>query len=291
MAADGWYIYNGTGVIPPGVTRVRIHESVTVIPAAAFHGKQKLEEVDCHDRVKTVEECAFANCPSLIIVRMPGVELIKERAFADCYALADFECGKLERIRYGAFDGCKSLRSINLPSAKVVEVGTFACHALKEIKFGKELESIRRGAFYRCRSLEQITIPLKDGMFTEDSIFQGCKKLKHVDLVEGVVLRETIAALLLEECRNDMKEKIDSINQILPTTSAGVFGDDAGGKAQAVRMWIRSVLDDIVRYKAQHHSLLNEVATTLQLDLPNDIVNKNIIPFLELPSYTFEGED
>eukprot|EP00984_Skeletonema_dohrnii_P002001 scaffold667_cov103-Skeletonema_dohrnii-CCMP3373.AAC.13 len=56
MAADGWYIYYGREgeVIPPGVTRVRIHESLTVIPARAFRGNRHIEEVECHDRVKTV---------------------------------------------------------------------------------------------------------------------------------------------------------------------------------------------------------------------------------------------
>eukprot|EP00984_Skeletonema_dohrnii_P036697 scaffold37966_cov461-Skeletonema_dohrnii-CCMP3373.AAC.1 len=72
------------------------------------------------------------------------------------------------------------------------------------------------GAFVNCRSLERITIPLKDGMITHDNLFAGCKKLNHVDLVGGEV-HETIAALLMEEWRNEMKEEIDSINQILPT--------------------------------------------------------------------------
>ena len=70
--------------------------------------------------------------------------------------------------------------------------------ALTRIKFGDKLESFRERAFLACRSLERITIPLKDGMIS-DNAFQGCGNLKHVDLVEGVILHETIAALLLEE--------------------------------------------------------------------------------------------
>ncbi|KAK1737702.1 hypothetical protein QTG54_011474 [Skeletonema marinoi] len=81
-----------------------------------------------------------------------------------------------------------------------------------------------------------------------------------------------------------------SIDQILPNTSAG-DGDDVGGKALAIRMWISSVLRKIIRYKAQHHSLLNEAATTLQHALPQDIMMNNVLPFLELPSFTFEGGD
>eukprot|EP00985_Skeletonema_marinoi_P028385 scaffold24737_cov80-Skeletonema_marinoi.AAC.4 len=250
-----------------------------------------IEEVKCHDRVKTVEAEAFNGCTSLRIVRMPGVKIFERFAFHYCYALTDVECDKLEIIRYGAFYGCKSLTSINLPSAKTVGGSAFAgCEALTNVEFGKELESMRRGAFYECTSLEEITIPLKDGMIAHDSIFQGCEKLKHVDLVEGEQLHDTIAALLLEEWKNDMDREIDAIKQILSTTSAGNWGNE-GGKAQAVRMWIRSVLHKIIDYKAQHHSLLNEAATILQHALPNDIVNTNVLPFLELPSYTFEGED
>eukprot|EP00985_Skeletonema_marinoi_P014169 scaffold7132_cov79-Skeletonema_marinoi.AAC.1 len=295
MAADGWYIYYGRDgeVVPLGVTRVRIHESLKVIPAEAFDGNSSIEELECHDRVETVGEWAFARCPSLRRVIMPGVEVVEDCAFNSCKALMYVECGKLERIEGCAFDGCKSLRGIDLPSAKTV--GSFAfsdCEGLTNVKFGKALESIEKLAFLDCTSLERITIPLKDGIITDDNIFQGCKNFKQVHLIEGTVLSDTIAALLLEKWTNDMKDKLGVIDQILSTTPAGDWSrDDAGGKAQAVRMWIRSVLRNIIQYKAQHRRYLNEAATTLQLDLPNHVVLENILPFLELPSYTFEGED
>jgi len=87
-----------------------------------------------------------------------------------------------------------------------------------------------------------------------------------------------------------MNEEINSINQILPTASAGGgYEGDHGEKARAIRTWIRSVLRKIVHYQAEHQRLLDEeVATTLQLVLPQDIVSNNVLPFLELPSYTFE---
>eukprot|EP00984_Skeletonema_dohrnii_P007527 scaffold2736_cov82-Skeletonema_dohrnii-CCMP3373.AAC.6 len=289
MAADEeWYIYRRGDVIPPGVTRVRIDESLTVIPASAFQWNRNIKELECHVDVKTVEERAFANCISLRRVIMPGVEVVKREAFDGCKALTDVECGKLEIIGNNAFKWCESLGSINLPSAKIVEGWAFSgCTALTDVTFGKELESIKGWAFFWCTSLESITIPLKDGMITYDDIFQGCKKLEHVDLVEGAVLRRTIDTLLLEEWRNDMKDKVDAINQSLPTTPAV---DNKRGKAEVVRTWIRSVLHKIIDYKAQHQSLLNEAATTLQLAFPKDLVLNNIFPFLELPSHTFEGE-
>ena len=290
MAAEEYYVYTG-GVVPPDVTRVRIDESIKVIPAFAFKGHRNIAELYCQVGVKKVREFAFCGCPSLRLVIMPGVKEIERNVFGGCEALTDVECGKLEIIGESAFGSCISLRSINLPSAKIVHGGAFInCTALTNVKFAKELISIRMRAFAHCTSLERITIPLKDGMITRDDIFQRCEKMKHVNLVEGV--HEIIAALLLEEWRKDMNEEIASINQILPITPAGNYShQDVGRKGQEVRLWIRSVLHKIDHYKAEHRRYLNEAATTLQLALPSEIVLKNVLPFLELPSYTFQGED
>ncbi|KAK1737798.1 hypothetical protein QTG54_011570 [Skeletonema marinoi] len=185
--------------------------------------------------------------------------------------------------------------SIDLPSARIVEWKAFyCCVALTDAKFGIKLETIEE-IFDNCPSLERITIPLKDGMMNDDDddVFYGCDNLKHVDLAGGE-LHETIAALHFEEWRNDMNEEIDSINQILPNTPAGGWDDeydDEGGKARAIRTWIRSVLGKIIHYKAEHQHLLDEVATSLQLALPRDIVMNNVLPFLYLPSYTFEVDE
>jgi len=116
--------------------------------------------------------------------------------------------------------------------------------------------------------------------------------LKHVDLVEGEELRETIAALQFEEWRNDMSEEINSVDQILLTADAGSFyHEDVGVKAEAIRTWIRSVLDKMIHYKAEHERILNEVATTLQLALPQDAVMNSVLPFLELPHTFGEGDE
>eukprot|EP00985_Skeletonema_marinoi_P023371 scaffold15546_cov66-Skeletonema_marinoi.AAC.1 len=219
---------------------------------------------------------------------MPGVKVIEEFAFCGCEALTDVECSELEICGSGAFQHCTSLRSINLPSIKIVKGYAFDnCKALTDVKFGDKLESIKGLAFVRCPSLERITIPLKDHLITNDNIFQGCGNLEHVDLVGGI--HETVAALQLEEWRNDMNKEINSINQILPTARAGSTLGDVGEKAIVIRTWIRSVLRKLIGYKAQHRRLLDEAATTLEfVSLPKDIVVENVLPFLELPSYTFE---
>ncbi len=173
------------------------------------------------------------------------------------------------------------------------------CDALSDAQFGNRLERIEELVFCNCKSLERITIPLKDGMIMSDDIFSGCVKMKQVDLVEGVQLHETIAALHLEEWRIDMFEEIDSINEILPNTDAGGwdsnrFDWDGGEEVLVIRRWIRAVLRKIILYKAEHQRILDEAATTLfGLALPRDIVMNSVLSFLAfaLPSYTFEGED
>ena len=228
---------------------------------------------------------------------MPGVKILEEHAFSNCEALTDVECGKLEMIGEWAFSCCESLISISLLSARIVERSAFAnCKALVDAKFGSKLGLIHHASFFKCHSLERITLPLKHGLFRDDSIFQECRNLMHVDLVEGAVLHETIAALHLGEWRNEMNEEIESINQILPNARAGFFityyvDDDDGEKARAIQTWISSVLDKIIHYQAEHQRLLNEGATTLQHVLPQDIVINDVLSFLELPSHTFEVEE
>jgi len=103
-------------------------------------------------------------------------------------------------------------------------------------------------------------------MITDDDVFQKCKALKCVDLVDEV--HKTIATLQLEEWRKDMNEEIDTINQILPNTLTGTtYVDDPGWKTRAMRMWIISVLRKMEHYKSEHRALLKEAATTLELAL------------------------
>ena len=291
MAAEGdnnnfmRYVYRGEDGerIPDGTTHIIVGKDVTFVRTRAFYEHDDIIEVICHGRVEKIEAWAFNDCPSMRRVTMPGVKEVEEEAFSECRALTDVECGKLEIIGRGAFGDCVSLRSIDLPFARIVQREAFwQCKALTEVKFGNKLQRFDDCAFFNCRSLERITIPLKDGLISRDGVFQLCKKLQQIDLLEGEI-HETIAALQLEEWRKDMNKEIDSINQILPDAAVGGDDEDNGDKARAIRRWIRSVLGKIIRYKVEHKKwLLNEAATTLQIALPHDIVTNNVLPFLEL---------
>ena len=153
------------------------------------------------------------------------------------------------------------------------------------------------GAFANCYILRRITIPLKYGLFADNDVFIGCDRLRQVDLVEGKVLQDTVEALLIDEWKNYMNAAIGSINGILSNASAGFYDaydfreKNGGGKTEAIRKWISSVLGMIIHYKAQHRRLMMEAATILSDVLSNDMVINHVLPFLALPSHTFHGED
>ena len=317
MAAEGEIVivrftYTGADgeVIPDEATHITVAEDCTFVHEQAFERHPNIIEVVCHLHVEKIEQMAFYECYSLRRVIMPGVKEVEYAAFSECKALTDVECGKLEIIKDSVFWGCRSLRSISLPSARILERCSFInCQALADVKFGKNLERIEQSTFIQCISLKRITIPLKNGLFTcngiieqpNRSIFIGCENLEEVDLVEGAVLQETVAALQLEEWRKDMNREIQSIRTNIRRARPGryyytadhILADiDPGQKAQVILAWIRSVLRKIVRYKAEHERLLREeLEPTLQLVLPHDIVMNSVLPFLQLPSYSFEGEE
>jgi hypothetical protein len=79
--------------------------------------------------------------------------------------------------------------------------------------------------------------------------FDRCGNLTTVDLVGAEGIHKTISSLLLESWRNEMNQEIDRINQDLPNTPP----DE---KTAAIQHWIRSVLNRMEYYKAEHNRLV-----------------------------------
>jgi hypothetical protein len=156
----------------------------------------------------------------------------------------------------------------------------------------------------------------KDGLVIEKAAF-NCQHLERVDLA-GIV-HKIVSSLHLESWRIEMNEKIHHINKVLPTSYSGM-------KTRVIRQWIQSVTRRFGHFKVQHDNLLKEAMTLLELalwkakldekvnfDIDNsletkllklsiiedegarrecritcgaDIVIKNVLPFLTLPSQT-----
>ena len=252
------FVYTG-GEVPHDVKRAKIDESIDTIPRDAFQDCEQLTEVEGHSKLKKIKDDAFYRCRRWKrLMKMSGVKEIERWAFYGCNDLSDFEFDKLEVIGYGTFNGCKSLSSINLPSVRRIEEHAFDdCTALTDAVFSEDLEGIRWNAFLDCPALRRIAIPLKDGLIVADDTFNRCASLSRIDIVGGI--HKTISSLHMKSWRDEMREEIDRINQTLP--------DSPYNKTAAIRHWIRSVLDRMEHYKAEHQILLKEAMTLLELAL------------------------
>eukprot|EP00986_Skeletonema_menzelii_P011564 scaffold5994_cov75-Skeletonema_menzelii.AAC.1 len=255
---DDIFVYmGGDQRVPQRVRRARIHKSVKIVPEQAFYYRQQLIYVEFHDDIEIIEEQAFEGCISLKgSIKLLGVKIIKAGAFCYC-ELTDVEFGdKLETIEHEAFQNCEALKKIRTPSVRNIGECAFdGCEELSDVEFGEPLETLQESAFNACPKLKRIALPLKDDMI-EDDVFFDCPKLAAVDLVGGI--HNTVASLHMQSWRNEMIDEINRINQVLHTT-----GDETG----AIRQWMETVIERLDHYKNEHHKLLKEATTLLELAL------------------------
>ncbi len=86
------FIYRGgrNERIPLLATHVFV-ENTKYVPSSAFPEHPNIVELVCHEDVEKIGEWAFARCPNLRRVIMPGVKVAEEGAFNACNALTDVE--------------------------------------------------------------------------------------------------------------------------------------------------------------------------------------------------------
>ena len=293
MEVEQHFVYRGGGrdTIPEEATHVTTHRSVRVIPAQLFCEHPNIVELICHENVERIKSYALANCSSLLKVKMLGVRVVEGRAFHDCIFLSDIECPQLERVGKEAFQDSESLSTIDLPSAKIIEDGAFESSGLTEAKFGKDLESFGKSVFAFSESLERITFPLKVDLITDYEMFTCCPKFKGVDLAEMDVINKTIAALCMDEWKEDIYKEINSISKQLTLINDPDCGDyfEERDLGHAVEKWLKRVLGKIVEYKRAHFCALS--VANCSIDIPNHIMMETIIPFLDLPEHRFSDDD
>ena len=255
------FVYmGGNQRVPRNVTHVRVHKSVKIIRRRAFDDCIYLVSIEMHDGVEIIEPYAFSKCSSLINIKLPGVRVIGAGAFEDCASLADVEFGdNLETIGRCAFNRCTSLRSIRLPTVRVIGKRAFyGCVKLMEAELSENLETIEGWAFEECPCLRHIAMPLREKLLQNNYVFNNCHALSQVDLVGGI--QKTISSLLLESWRQEMKDIIDRINQVLPNTPTI-------DKTTVIQRLMESVLEWINHHKSEHYTLLKNNMTQLELAL------------------------
>lgn len=266
------YIYIGGRVpehLKQHITHAIIDKSIRSIDDFAFYECPHLVDVKFHDDVLHVGKEAFAHCPRLRHLLLPGVRIIDSAAFFDCQQLVDVKFGhRLEIIRFAAFSQCISLRHVTMPSCRDIEVAAFfCCEQLTDLNLPACLEHVGRRAFRRCVNMRRIGMPLKLNMLDSD-IFNYCENLVEVDF--GGTIQRITSQLSLDSWSNDIEEKVNLFNRVLPTIPSNL-------KTRAMQQCIESVMDKIKFYKSEHNQLLKQAASVLELALWKTQIEREMI--------------
>jgi hypothetical protein len=224
---EDYFLYTRGATVPKTVTRVRIHHSVEHIPDDAFMYCFDLVEVELHDGLRTIGQCAFLSCRSLLRIIIPSsVISIGNDAFFNCTALVEVKLYEgLRRIGAYAFWHCISLLRINIPSS-VISIGNEAflkCSAMVEVNLHEGLQEIGDEAFRQCSSLLRIIIPSSVASIGNGA-FKYCQALVQVELYEGL---SSIGQEAFYNC-------ISLLRIIIPSSTISI-GNDAFARCNLLR--------------------------------------------------------
>jgi hypothetical protein len=154
------------------VVHVRIDPSVVIIPEIYFRfDKRQVEEVELHDGVREISDCAFRSFYALKALHLSdGVESIGGYAFK-CCMFTKFRCPPLiTTISDGMFHSCQRLFSLELPE-DIIQVERYACwfcFSLRNIALASNT-NVGMMAFSDCLDLLQI-------FDTEEAIANALKR-------------------------------------------------------------------------------------------------------------------
>lgn len=221
----------------PELTDINIPNSVKEINAAQFEycklkrpiynnhlfvylPKNYAGEYTIPHGIKTICDCAFADCRELTAVNIPSsITTIKDLAFSHCKKLESVTIpNSVTDIGYHIFLACDKLTetvcvnnifvkiskdykgSYSVPSGttKICGGAFDLCYGLTSIHIPNSVKYIGRNAFSCCLSLQSINLP--NSITTiEEFVFSGCSKLESVKLPRTVVEIKTAA---FSACKN-----------------------------------------------------------------------------------------
>ena len=196
------------------LTSATIPDGEQVISVQCFFECQYLESVTIPSSVYAINSEAFANCYSLHSVDLSHVTSIGNKAFSGCRNLYGVTFSKTTHtIGNYAFEGCSALSIVYTApnSLSSIGEGAFArssitglnlynminltqipahlcdqCRQLLSVTLGNHYNYIRAYAFYYCINLTSFTFPSRNGLYIEESAFQGCA-FTEIDLLPSNV--------------------------------------------------------------------------------------------------------
>ena len=151
--------------------------------------RNSIRKVVIGDKVTSIGENAFANCPGLKAVELPpnGVlETIKYNAFSWVGSSSEVSAGITEitipksviTIEKYAFDGCTKLATVTFaPNSKLETIGrmTFQGTAISEISIPASVKTIGNSVFNKCLNLTKVIFESPSSLENVSSnTFVGC---------------------------------------------------------------------------------------------------------------------
>lgn len=182
--------------VPTSLKKVTFADTVKTVEECAFYGFSMLEEIVVNG-AEEIEAGAFANCSSIISIKLPKVTAIYDNAFEGCSVLQKIDLTNNTVLTYigdNAFSGCirlgysfvqDSKEDLMLDLSTVTYLGQNAfktCNTLKYVKLSG-IADVKLGAFAECTELKEVI--LKDNTVSISACaFSGCDKdaLKVIDL-------------------------------------------------------------------------------------------------------------
>ena len=177
----------------PNFVSIKIPKTITRIGAYAFrwcgdmYTNSGLVNVifDSESQLKLIDHDAFANCYAIREFELPReVETIGENAFYDDWCIKKFtfqEGSRLKSIGGNAFHCNSSLQSLTLPSSvtNIDHHAFYQCSSLDEFVIPDGVESIERAVFAECSKLKTVTVPNSVKKIVQKA-FLNCSSLETV---------------------------------------------------------------------------------------------------------------
>tara|TARA_B100000767_G_scaffold275121_1_gene310556 strand:- start:4440 stop:6575 length:2136 start_codon:yes stop_codon:yes gene_type:complete len=274
--SEGTEIIHRDAFVLSMLKNVRIPSSIRHIGASAFR-QTSITHLDIrHARsLVVIEQRAFQACVNLVEVHLPiVVQHIGSSAFDACTSLVSVnihnsapmrvvESGcyqhtaqlvhapltdELVSIQHNGFFA-SGIVHLDLSCTQMRCIGDRAfglCTRLKTFRGSASLMALGSQVFAGCTALESVDIGKANGLtFTPIGCFDGCKKLKHVDLPHGL---RSIRGVTFRNCR---KLRI----LLLPATVGSV-----GEQALAGTTSLRSIIVNASRLPEFHPTSLKHSA-------------------------------
>lgn len=220
-----------TAMLTVGPTGIlTIPASTDTIADFAFMGSERLVAVECEPgaRLVAIGEGAFADCPNLERVELPGsLRSLGDGCFMMCPSLRSLELPEgVERVpRYMcAWDG--ALERVTLPGS-LRDIGSHAfsyCSSLEALEIPDGTEHIGSNVLSLCTSVVEVTFPDSVTEF-ESYVLSGCTSLRRVRLPGNPSL---LGEQLFSDCT--ALEEITVSSAVPPPFDCGMppFGAERG---------------------------------------------------------------